>query len=110
MPPEPQKNGAPHWGRSRGGFSRQLPLACDGLGQPVRFILSAGQRHDLTEADALRVGFAVTRVIADKGYAADALIAAIQESGAEVVIPSKANRKEPRLCWHNKLNYSWYVC
>ena len=73
-----------------------MHLACDGLGQPIRFILSAGQRHDITGAEALRVGFAVTRVIADKGYDADALIAAIQESGAEAVIPSKANRKEQR--------------
>lgn len=62
----------------------------------MRFILSAGQRHDMTQAEALRVGFAALRVIAGKGYDADALIAAIEESGAEAALPSKANRKQQR--------------
>ena len=45
----------------------------------------------------------VLRVIADKGYDADALIAALRESGIEVVIPSRANRKEKR-----EIDEQWY--
>lgn len=57
----------------------------------------------MTQAEALRVGFAALRVIADKGYDADALVAAIRERGAEVVIPSKSNRKQQR-----EIDEEWY--
>jgi transposase len=35
-------------------------------------------------------------VIADKGYDSDAVVEAIEASGAEAVIPPKCNRKEQR--------------
>ena len=35
-------------------------------------------------------------VIADKGYDRDAFVAAVEEAGAEAVIPSRSNRLEPR--------------
>ena len=34
--------------------------------------------------------------LADKGYDSDALVATLQERGITPVIPSKANRREPR--------------
>ena len=37
-------------GRSRGGFSTKVHIAVDALGNPLRLILTAGQRHDSPQA------------------------------------------------------------
>ncbi len=83
-------------GRSRGGLTTKVHAACDALGNPLRFTLSAGQRHDLTQAEALLDGYEAGAVVADKGYDADWLAEQIAEAGAVVVIPPKANRVERR--------------
>ena len=44
-------------GRSRGGFSGKIHLAAEGLGNPLRLALTAGQCHDITQAQALMDGF-----------------------------------------------------
>ena len=62
----------------------------------MRFILSAGQCHDVTEASALIQGFECAHVIGDRGYDSDAFIAAIQAQQADAVIPPKKNRVVPR--------------
>ena len=82
-----KKAGAQVLGCSRGGFSCKLHLTVDGLGNPLRVRLTAGQRHDSTQAVALLEGFTFERVIADRGYAAAAFIALVEERGSEVVIP-----------------------
>ena len=38
------------------------------LGQPLRFILTGGQQHDITQAEELIAGYAGEHVLADKGY------------------------------------------
>lgn len=83
-------------GRSRGGFSTKLHVACDGLGKPVKFILTPGQDHDVTQGPALIAGSDANKIIADKGYDSDALIAEIEALGAEPVIPPRSNRLEER--------------
>ncbi len=50
-------------------------------------LLTPGQRHDSTQAEALLKGFAFQRVIADRGYAGAAFIAHIQAQGRDAVIP-----------------------
>ena len=55
-------------GRSRGGFSTKIHVSVDGLGNPLRFILTGGQRHDITQAEELIAGYAGEQVLADKGY------------------------------------------
>ena len=65
---------------------------CDALGNPLRFILTGGERHDCTQAQALLAGFHAHAVLADKGYDADELITGIQETGALAVIPPRSNR------------------
>lgn len=45
-------------------------MAADGLGRPVRIILTGGQRGDATQAQALIDGFAPRRVLADKADSA----------------------------------------
>jgi hypothetical protein len=44
-------------GRSRGGLTTKIHMLCDGLGRPLRFMLTAGQRHDNLTAKALLEGF-----------------------------------------------------
>lgn len=39
-------------GRSRGGFSTKIHVTVDGLGNPLRLSLTAGQRHDIIQAEA----------------------------------------------------------
>ena len=68
----------------------------DALGNPLRWRLTAGQRHDLTQAEPLLAGIATTAVVADKGYDADWLVAQVESGGAEAVIPPKRNRLTPR--------------
>jgi transposase len=79
-------------GRSRGGFSTKIHVACDGLGKPVKIILTPGQVHDVTQGPALIAGSQAAKVMADKGYDSDALIAEIEAHGAEAVIPPRGNR------------------
>ena len=83
-------------GRSRGGFSTKLHVSVNGLGLPVELQLTPGQQADVTQAESLLKGYQPKAVLADKGYDSDALVEAIEAKGAEVVIPPKSNRKEPR--------------
>ncbi len=67
----------------------------------MRFILTGGECHDQTQAEALMDGFAAQVVIADKGYDDATLVGRIQRCGAQAVIPSRSNRKVPRTTdWH----------
>ena len=83
-------------GRSRGGFSTKIHIVVDALGNPLDFVLTAGQVHDVTQATPLLQGRRTDYVIADKGYDAATLIELIEQMGAIPVIPARKNRKEPR--------------
>ena len=83
-------------GRSRGGFSTKIHIVVDALGNPLDFVLTAGQAHDVTQGPALLKGRQADYVIADKGYDADAFIEVIDAMGAIPVIPARKNRTEPR--------------
>ena len=91
-----KKHGNQSLGRSRGGFSTKIHLACDALGNALRFILTGGERHDITQAKQLIENFSATAVLADKGYDANDLISTIEAQSSLVVIPSKANRQVQR--------------
>jgi transposase len=71
-------------------------MATNAEGRPVRFILTGGQAHDVTQAPALVRGWEPSHVIADKGYDSQAFVDGIKESGAIAVIPPRSNRKNPR--------------
>ena len=94
-----QKNSTPEQeqlGRSRGGVSTKIHVAVDGLGKPTKIFLSPGQDHDVTKAADLIEDCQADKVIADKAYDSNAVIAQIQAQGATPVIPPKANRNEQR--------------
>ena len=82
-------------GRSRGGFSTKIHVTVDGLGNPLRVRLTAGQRHDSTQAQELLDGYECIYVIADRGYAAEALRDWIIQRGPIPVIPPHQNSKHP---------------
>lgn len=71
-------------------------MSVDALGNPLRFTLTGGQCHDVTQAEALLVGLRGDYVLADRGYDADDFITFIIEQGSIPVIPSRKRRKHPR--------------
>ena len=70
-------------------------VVMDGLGNPLRFILTGGQQHDITQAEELIAGYAGEHVLADKGYDAQEFRQHILDLGMMPVIPPRSNRKEP---------------
>ena len=71
-------------------------MDADGLGNPLHFMLTAGQRHDITCAEALIDGYNSEYVIADTSYDSMAFIESITQRGAVPVIPPRANRRDSR--------------
>lgn len=67
-------------------------MLADTLGRPLRFIVTAGQTGDITQAPALLDGQAGDAVLADKAYDSNALRALIASMGAAAVIPSNRSR------------------
>jgi transposase len=72
--------------RSRGGLSTKIHMAVRGLGCPVRFTLTAGQRGDGPQAAAAIEGLPAEVVMADTAYDADHLRHVIAAKGALAVI------------------------
>ena len=83
-------------GRSRGGFSTKVHVSVDALGNPLRFRLTAGQRHDITQAQDLTTDYQYDYLIADRAYDADDFLQLIVSGGAIPVIPPRSNRKVMR--------------
>jgi transposase len=72
-------------------------LASDALGNAVRFILTGGERNDITQAESLVNGLCADYVIADKGYDAKPFVLKLKARNCEAVIPSRSNHKEQRM-------------
>lgn len=83
-------------GRSRGGFTTKIHALTDALENPLKFILTGGQRNDITQAIPLLEQTIDTFVIADKGYDSNEFIEFLKIKNCTPVIPSRKNRKEPR--------------
>ena len=84
-------------GRTRGGLNTKLHAIVDGLGNPVVFMLSAGNDHDSVHAVELleKVEINGSNVLADRAYGAKIIRAYISEQGANYVIPPQSNIFEP---------------
>jgi transposase len=63
-----------------------------GLGLPVRCLLTAGQRNDITQAQALIAGLPAKWVLGDTAFDADHFRADIAAIDARAVIPSNPSR------------------
>jgi transposase len=73
-------------------LSTKIHLAVRGLGLPVRCLLTAGQRHDITQAEAMLDGLQAEWVLGDTAYDADLFRHAISAIKAQAVIPSNPSR------------------
>ena len=84
-------------GRTRGGLNTKLHAIVDGLGNPVEFMLSAGNDHDSVHAVELleKVEISGSNVLADRAYGAKTIRAYISEQGASYVIPPQSNVSDP---------------
>ena len=67
-------------------------MAVRGLGCPVRFALTAGQRGDAPQALPLIEGLPAEIVMADTAYDSDQLRKAISQKEAIAVIPNNPSR------------------
>ena len=67
----------------------------DELGNPVEFMLSAGNDHDSVHAVELlkKVGISGSNVLADRAYGAKTIRAYISEQGASYVSEIRRRRK-----------------
>ncbi|WP_210546571.1 IS5 family transposase [Rhodoferax sp. PAMC 29310] len=84
-------------GITRGGLNNKIHAVCDALGNPLRFVLTPGQRYDSKSVPELLDGLAAKALLADKAYDSDKIVQIAQAQGMQVIIPSKANRKNPRV-------------
>jgi transposase len=95
-------------GRSRGGLSTKIHLACDGLGRPLSVVLTGGNINDCTQFEQVMAGIRMprpgrgrpwvrpVRVLADKGYSTRAIRAYLRARGIVATIPERADQQANR--------------
>jgi transposase len=67
------------------------------LGNPLRFIVTPGQQHDISQGIEIISGIRAEALLADKGYDCDALRAFAKTQGITPHIPPRNNRLEKRI-------------
>jgi transposase len=97
VPAPPKKVEDQALGRSCGGLSTKIHALVDALGNPLHFLLTPGQGHDLTGADALLPHMTANLLIADRAFDADSrVLQPLAAAGKSAVIPPRPNRVRPR--------------
>ncbi len=84
------------FGRSRGGFSTKLHAVVTEAGKLVRYCLTGGEAHDITQARALIQPGDGKKVVGDRGYDSDDFIGYVRTHGMRAVIPSRRHRRAQR--------------
>ncbi|GAA1042256.1 hypothetical protein GCM10009566_43100 [Streptomyces murinus] len=96
-------------GRSRGGLTTKIHLACDGRGLPLAVVVTPGNVNDSTVFDAVLEELRVPRagagrprrrpdaVIGDKAYSSRTIRQSLRRRGIRAVIPERADQKANRL-------------
>lgn len=79
-------------------MTTKVHAVTDGLGNPLKFILSSGNRNDICLAQELLEPFDLhgKLIIADKGYDSEKFVKWVEERGGIVVVPSRITAKRPR--------------
>lgn len=78
-------------------MTTKIQTLVDAIGNPVAFLLTKGEAHDLVGADHLLADMQADAPIADKAFDADKrVIELLTAAGKATVIPPKANRRVPR--------------
>jgi len=97
-------------GRSKGGFSTKVHLACDGKGRPLSVVVTPGQPHGSTQLeellDAVRVGREAgepgrprkrpSHLLAERGYSYERCRRLLRKRGVSHTIPERKDQKERR--------------
>ncbi|MFC5017048.1 IS5 family transposase [Streptomyces lienomycini] len=94
----------PALGRSRGGLTSKIHLACDGRGRPLGFVVTGGNTNDCTRFTAVMDTIRVPRigpgrprvrpdhVLGDKGYSSKAIRAWLRRRSIAHTIPERADQ------------------
>ena len=97
-------------GRSRGGLSTKLHVACPDARTGVSFVLSGGERHDAVGFKPVwqglpAAGAGLGAAVMDKAYDSQAIRHVLGALGIEAVIPPRSNRTEAIA--YDKEKYKW---
>lgn len=100
MPPGPEKGlRNPGLGRSRGGLTSKVHLACDTVGRPLTFTVTGGNTNDRTQFTTVMEAIRMPRlgpgrprarpahVLGDKGYSSRAIRTWLRRRGIRCTIP-----------------------
>ncbi|WP_437104838.1 IS5 family transposase [Streptomyces sp. enrichment culture] len=99
----------PGLGRSRGGLTSKIHLACDAVGRPLAFTVTGGNTNDCTQFTAVMEQIRVPRigpgrprvrpahVLGDKGYSSRAIRTWLRRRGISHTIPERADQVRNRL-------------
>ena len=81
-------------GKSRGGLSTKVHMACDALGYPLSCVITGGVRHDATQAKTLlqRHLKENSYALLDAGYDSDELRSIVDTNRSTSVIAYRKNR------------------
>ncbi|MGA5005747.1 IS5 family transposase [Streptomyces koyangensis] len=95
-------------GRSRGGLTSKIHLACDGRGRPLGFVVTGGNTNDCTRFTAVMEAIRVPRigpghprlrpdhVLGDKGYSSKAIRTWLRLRGIPHTIPERTDQVRNR--------------
>ncbi len=97
-------------GRSRGGFSTKVHLACDAKGRPLSVVITPAQRHSSTQLEEVLDKVRVARpphspgrprkrpahLLADRGYSFDSCRGLLRRRGISHTIPERKDQKKRR--------------
>jgi transposase len=98
-------------GRSRGGPTTKIHLACDGHARPLSVVLTGGNVNDCTMFEQVLAGICIPRhprqrpgrpwrrpagVIADKAYSSRAIRVYLRRRGIRTTIPERADQQANR--------------
>jgi transposase len=99
-------------GRSRGGTTTKIHLACDGHGRPLSVVLTGGNVNDCTMFEQVMDEICIprhprrrpgrpwrrpVRVLTDKGYSSRAIRAYLRRRGIAATIPERRDQQAGRL-------------
>jgi transposase len=91
-------------GRSRGGYGSKIHLICDGSGLPMAVTVTAGQRHESTQFEAVMGEVRVPRPVGrprcrprklagDKGFSYPRVRRVLRRRGIKAVIPTRKDQR-----------------
>jgi transposase len=96
-------------GRSRGGLTTKIHLACDGQGKPLTFTITGGNVNDCTQFEQVMARISVSRrgpgrprtrpeqVVADKGYSSTKIRSYLRRRGIKAAIPERIDQINGRI-------------